>query len=225
MQKFRSCFLILCVLLLCSSAFGSEVGPSPTPVYVSGGPYIYNVLSNGTLAKVYDATLITPLDPNGGAYAGPYYSSLTVGPDYADVDAYGNALYPFLIYACDNHTNTIIRFAPTGTLNPTVEQVYNGSPAITPVCGRFDSAGNFYVTNQSSSTATVYEFTGIANVKLGHLTSPQMTPTAVTLTGASGSAASAGITQKNVGDLLLVDHVNNQVLRSPYGAPFTTASA
>jgi hypothetical protein len=178
------------------------------------------------LFKVYDATLITPLDPNGGAYTGPYFSSLAVGPDNVDEDGFGNALYPFLIYACDNHTNTMIRFArpasPVTTTNPTVEQVYNGSPAITPVCGRFTSTGDFYVTNQSSSTATVYEFAGVANVKLGSLGSSS--PTVVSL-GLPGSAANAGITQKNVGDLLLVDSVHNQVLRAPYGTSFSSASA
>jgi hypothetical protein len=216
MQKFRTCFLILAVFLFCFTTFGQN------PVYVSGGPYIYNV-QGGSLVTVYDATKITPTTTN--AYTGPYFSSLAIGPDYADVDAFGNALYPFLIYACDNNTNTIIRFAPTGILNPTTDVVYNGGPqsALKPVCGRFSSTGDFYVTNQSSTTATVYKFAGIANVKLGLLGSSS--PTAVALTGVAGSAASAGITQKNVGDLLLVDHANNQVLRSPYGTPFSTASA
>ena len=77
------------------------------------------------------------------------------------------------------NTNTIIRFAPTGTLNPTTDVVYNGGPesALTPVCGRFTSTGAFYVTNQSSAsstTATVYEFANVANVKLGQL--PASTP-------------------------------------------------
>jgi hypothetical protein len=248
MQKFRTCFLILGVLLFCANAFGQS--PSSTPVYVSGGPYIYNVLSNGTLVKVYDATLSTTTSDVGvlpgtktttKKYLGPYFSSLTVGPDNVDMDVNGNAKYPFLIYACDNNKNTIIRFAPTGavtfTANPTVDVVYNSSssPAITPVCGRFTSTGDFYVTNQSSAsstTATVYEFVGVANVGLGGLGGLR-NPMPVELTGlSSASAASAGITQKNVGDLLLVDSTNNQVVRSPYVTtpvtptpPFETASA
>jgi hypothetical protein len=246
MQKFRTCFLILGVLLFCATAFGQGTS---TPVYVSGGPYIYNVLSNGSLVKVYDATLSTTTSDVGPLpgtktttkkYLGPYFSSLAVGPDNVDVDVNGNALHPFLIYACDNNTNTIIRFAPSGavtfTANPTVDVVYNSNslPAITPVCGRFTSTGDFYVTNQlsaSSTTATVYEFAGLANVGLGVLAGPQ-NPTSVPLTGlSSASAASAGTTQKNVGDLLLVDSTNNQVLRSPYvtpvtpPSPFETASA
>ena len=218
MQKFRTCFLFLGVLLFGAPAFGQN------PVYVSGGPYVYNV-QGGSLLTVYDATINTPT--TGDAYTGPYFSSLALGPDNADRDSFGNALYPFLIYACDSNTNTIIRFAPTFTLNPTTDVVYNGGPnsALTPVCGRFTSTGDFYVTNQSSAsstTATVYEFSGVANVPLGGLASS--TPTTVTLGLSSNGAASAGITQKNVGDLLLVDHTNNQVLRSPYGTPFTTAS-
>lgn len=227
MQKFRTCFLILAVLLFCANAFGATTSPTPTPVYVSGGPFIYNVMSDGSLVKVYDAT-IGGVALTGNPYTGPYYSSLTVGPDNVDLGTFGNALYPFLIYACDNNTNTIIRFAPAGavtTTNPQVDVVYNGGPssAIKPVCGRFTSTGDFYVTNQSSTTATVYKFAGVANVKLGLLGSSS--PTSVTLTGLASASANAGITQKNVGDLLLVDSVNNQVLRSPYGTPFSTASA
>jgi hypothetical protein len=217
MKKFRACFLILGVLLCGAPAFGQN------PVYVSGGPYIYNV-QGSSLVTVYDATIITPT--TGNAYTGPYYSSLAVGPDYADVDPNGNALYPFLIYACDTNTNTIIRFAPTGTLNPPTDIIYNGSiPGLTPQCGRFSSTGDFYITNQSGTIGganDVYKFSNLANLKLG-MGGGQF-PTAVSL-GLPSGFTGAGITQKNVGDLLLVDMTDNEVLRAPYGPPFGTATS
>jgi hypothetical protein len=67
---------------------------------------------------------------------------LAVGPDNVDLDNFGNAAHPFLIYACDITGNTIVRFDPA---NPnTFETVYNnGVPGLVPVCGRFISTGDF----------------------------------------------------------------------------------
>jgi hypothetical protein len=229
MQKFRTCFLILGVLLFCAVAFGqSNALQNPNPVYVSGGPFIYNVV-NGSLTQVYGAG-ITPgvAAPNGNLYTGanhPNYSSLAIGPDNVDLGNNNNAAHPFLIYACDSNNDTIVRFDPASPSD--AEMVYqNTVPGLTPACGRFSSTGDFYVTNQSVSGtgANVYKFTGIANVSLGHLTSLQMTPAAVTL-GLPSGFTGAGITQKNVGDLLLVDTAGNEVLRAPYGPPFGTATS
>jgi hypothetical protein len=192
------------------------------PVYVSGGPYIYNV-QNGSLVKVYDATIGGP-SITGSAYDGPYFSSISIGPDNVDGDnTNGNAVYPFLIYACDDKTDTIIRFAPGGavsTQNPASQLV--AKTGFRPVCGRATSTGDFYVTDESGgSGTTVYEFSGIANVSFpnGGISAPSP----VALSSDSG-VANAGITQKNIGDLLLVDTADNEVLRSTYAIPFSTAS-
>jgi hypothetical protein len=236
--------LLACLSALVLSLFASGAWGQSAPVFVSGGPFIYNVTSCGEshtpcLVKVYDATLNGGVATTNNKYTGPYYSSLAIGPDNVDLETngHGNAAHPFLIYACDDNTNTIIRFAPGGavtTANPTADVVYNGGTesSLTPVCGRFSSIGDFYVTKESapSTGVIVYKFTGpmntpLANVPLGMLPASGLSPTQVSLSGLSTNAASAGITQKNTGDLLLVDHANNQVLRSPYGSPFTTVSS
>jgi hypothetical protein len=200
--------LVATVLVFVFSGFGSVTWGQPIPVYVSGGPFIYQV--NGS-------SLTTILKK-----AGSNFASLAIGPDNVDLDAHGNALHPFLIYACDIKTNTIIRFDPS---NPSVrDTVYNASVSgLTPVCGRSTSAGDFYVTNQAASGTggNVYKFANLANVGLGLLT-PQI-PVAVAL-GLPATFTGAGITQKTVGDLLLVDTADNEVFRSSYGAPFGAAT-
>jgi hypothetical protein len=205
--------LVVLVPVLVLAAFGSAAWGQAVPVYVSGGPYIYQV-SGGTATPIVNT-------------AGSNYASLAIGPDNVDLDAHGNASHPYLIYACDINNDKIIRFDPA---NPGgSETVYNNTTSITPVCGRFTSTGDFYVTNApvADGNVMVYEFKGIANVKLGSLTALQMTPSTVSLTGLSTNVANAGITQKNVGDLLLVDNTNSVVLRAPYGnsvTPFSTVT-
>lgn len=213
-------FMLAFVCLLLAAPVWAQVPVNP--VYVSGGPFIYQVTAGG-LVKVYDATIGgAPLTDS--AYAGPYFSSLAIGPDGVNKDAHGNALYPFLVYACDDKTNTIIRFAPGGAVtssNPPHEQV--GTTSFPPACGRSTSTGDFYVTDESGgSGTTVYRFAGVANASFPSGWA-STSPTPVALSGSG--AVNAGITQKNVGDLLLVDHTNNQVLRSPYGPPFSRVSA
>lgn len=208
--------LVVLLPVLVLTAFGSAAWGQSFPVYVSGGPYIYQV-SGGTA---------TPIVNNSGSN----YASLAIGPDNADVDAHGNAVHPFLIYACDVNNDKIIRFDPNdpySVANP--EFVYMNSIAgLVPVCGRSTSTGDFYVTNQGGSDGpiVVYKFFNIANVGLNSLLSGEKTPMAVTLSNPSLMAnfANAGITQKNVGDLLLVDNTNSQVLRAPYGTPFSSFS-
>jgi hypothetical protein len=184
-------------------------------VFASGGPFIYEA-SGGTLTLIFTAP---------SSDSGTNFESLAVGPDYAEVDSFGNALHPFLIYACDTKGNTIVRLDPANTSN--VETVYNNSVAgLVPVCGRFSSTGDLYVANKSASDTggNVYKFSAIANTPLGGLTTGQKTPGAVTL-GLPATFTGAGITQKNVGDLLVVDTADNEVLRAPYGPPFGTATS
>ena len=213
----RKKFAIVVLLLLSvGSSVWSQVLPTTPPVYVSGGANIYT-LTNGTL---------TPIFTNANAN----FESLAIGPDNVDsADAVGNAKYAYFLYACDPAgTITRIAFLPAATsaTPPTVagsEVVYNGSVAgLAPVCGRSSSAGDFYITNKSG--AGVFTLSGIANIGFG-VGGPFPTPTAVALNpkflkGMIGR----GITQKYVGDLLIVDNFNNQVVRSPYAVPFATQS-
>jgi hypothetical protein len=207
-------FLCLCCLVA-APTWAETASPTATAVYVSGGPYIYNVWSDGSLHKVYDATKAP--SPYGQTiqttrYAGPYFSSLAIGPDNVDMatDGSGNAAYPFVIYACDDNKDTILRFVPTGSTangNPPAEVLQLDVP---PTCGRFTSTGDFYFTSGNS----VYEVAGAANIQLGQ----GLWMSARYASVASGLNSLQGITQKNVGDLLLVDKTDNKVLRSAYGS-------
>jgi hypothetical protein len=89
---------------------------------------------------------------------------------------------------------------------------------LAPVCGRSSSTGDFYIANKSG--AGVFVFSGIASVPFGGIPSP-LTPTNL---GFNLPQAGRGITQKYVGDLLVVDNSNNKVVRSPYTVPFNAPS-
>jgi hypothetical protein len=203
--------LVAALLVLVFSVIRGAAGGQPLPVYVSGGPFIYQV--SGT-------SVSTILKKSGSNFA-----TLAIGPDSVDLDAHGNALHPFLIYACDIKTNTIIRFDPS---NPSFrDTVYNNTvPGLSPVCGRFSSTGDFYITNKLAAGLgeNVYKFAfaSVAGAKLGMLTAQIPVPVSL---GLPATFTGAGITQKTVGDLLLVDTSDNQVLRSSYGPPFGTAAS
>lgn len=215
-------FLCLCFAVAAPTWAQVQSGP----VYVSGGPYVYNVLSDNSLQKVYDATLITPLGETDDPYPGPHYSSLAIGPDNVDVGANGNAEYPFVVYACDDHTNTILRFVPNGAVtdsNPAAEILSTGN--IAPSCGRITSTGDFYFTSGSAVYKVTY---GGMNTRAAYIPFNNGNWSGATITAATpsglGSTTLQGITQKNVGDLLLVDKTGGQVLKSAYGPPFGTAT-
>lgn len=115
---------LLAMLILGLSACAVSTQAQSFPVYVSVGPTIY-ALSGG------NSTVVATL-------AGANFESLAVGPDNADLDAWGNAVHPFLLYACDTANNAIYRLDPT-VAGGTLQQVYSGAipPTITPNCGRF----------------------------------------------------------------------------------------
>lgn len=184
------------VFLCCGAMAWSQ--PAISTSYVSGGPFIY-VVNGGTASVIFNR-------------AGSNFQSLSIGPDYVDKDGAGNAAHPFLLYACDTAMNQVIRFDPANSA--VVDVVYNGAIAgLSPVCGRSSAAGDFFITNQAGPG--VFKFAGVANQALGTLLAS--TPVALSTTPAfPAGMTGAGITQKNVGDLLVVDSAENQVLRSPY---------
>jgi hypothetical protein len=199
MTQLRKCccatLWVLFLTVLCTAAWGQSV-----PVYVSGGSNIYKIIG-GTDSLVL-------------SMSGANFESLAVGPDNADTDPSGNAAHPFLLYACDTVNNKIYRFDPTAAL-PIKQLVYSGgTPVITPVCGRSTSTGHFYVTNKAGGGV----FQLIANnVPLANVpyTSTPINASALPVSGSSGMAG-RGITQKYVGDLLVVDNAGDQVLRSAF---------
>ena len=213
-------FSIICLLLL---SFGpvvwSQTLPTPPAVYVSGGPPTGTCNSGVTFCTIYvqNGTGFTPVLTLPAAN----FESLAIGPDNVDTDSAGNAAHPFLLYACDSAGKTIIRFDPA---TPSVTQlVYSGgTPVITPVCGRSTATGDFYVTDKSGPG--VYRiFNTTTQVLLANVPYPA-TPIGASATRIDTSTSITGITgrattQKYVGDLLVVDNGNNQVLHSVYGAP------
>ena len=231
------CALIALVCGLTLSLLSTAAGAQSPPVYVSGAPPSGTSCNSGvTLCSIYiSSNFSTPLLTMPAAN----FESLAIGSDNAtvDVDSAGNAKYAFFLFACDTSGNTIIRiaFKPGAPATPAgTETVYNSIvavPGLVPVCGRSSSAGDFYVTNKSGPG--LFVFSGVANVAFGTL-SPSR-PASVTLSpNFPGTMTGQATTQKYVGDLLLVDSADNEVLRSPYGTtppfpmgtvpPFTTLS-
>lgn len=174
-------------------------------VFVSGGPTIYKQNGAGFTAVV--------------TVANANFESLAIGPDNADTDANGNAVYPFLLYACDTALNQVIRINASAAA-PTVQTVASGL-AFPPICGRSTATEDAYVTNKSGPG--VFQLIATFN----NVTTPVGNiPFSGTPLGASAVSINTfknmtgrGITQKYIGDLLVVDNANNQVLRSVYATP------
>jgi hypothetical protein len=196
------------VCLVIATAFAATASAQSDTVYVSGGANIYKV-SGGT------ATAIVTV-------SGANFESIAIGPDNVSVDpTTGNSAHPFLIYACDTSANKIIRFDPA---SPSPYQtVYAGSVSgLVPECGRSTAAGDFFVSNKAG--AGVYKFASLANASLDSPLSIQVPE--LVLAGLPAAQTGRGLSQKNTGDLLVVDNAGNQVLRSPYNSgAFTTPSA
>jgi hypothetical protein len=190
---------LIAVCLALTGIFGTAALAQSDTVYVSGGATIYAV-SGGSASAIVTVS-------------GANFESIAVGPDpnINNVDSAGNASHPFLIYACDTANNKIIRFDPASP-SP-YETIYNNTiNGLVPECGRSTASGDFFVSNKAGSG--VYKFQG----SLG-------TPTLVQA-GLPATQTGRGLSQKNTGDLLVVDNAGNQVLRAPYNAgAFTTQIA
>jgi hypothetical protein len=189
------------ILLFC--IVNGRASAQTDTVYVSGGSNIYKVQGG----------VVSPVTSLSGAN----FESLAIGPDSVDIDSVThNAAHPFLLYACDTQGNRIIRFDPTAA-TIVQQQVYNASVSVSglvPECGRSAASGDFFFTNKAG--AGVYKFSNLANIPFGSAN----LPTAPTLVSTSpafpATMTGRGITQKNNGDLLVVNNAGNQVLRSPY---------
>ncbi len=197
MSRFYKFALLALLALSCSNA-GLAQAPALAVSYVSGGPFIYQV-SGANASPVLNMQ-------------GANFESLAIGPDWVDVDPVtSNAAHPFLLIACDTARNQIIRFDP---VNGGQDTLYDGGFAgLVPVCGRSSAAGEFFVTNKSGPG--VYRFSNVANRPLG--TVGALVPTPVQAAFPAGMTG-AGITQKNIADLLAVDSAENQVLQAPYAS-------
>jgi hypothetical protein len=156
---------------------------------------------------------------------GANFESLAGGPDNVDLDAGGNSLHPFMLYACDTAGKKIIRFDPTAsTITP--QTVYSSS--IEPECGRFTATGDFFFTNKNGGG--IYQLVatiGLSTVPVAEIPFNNTSIRATSMpVDSSATMTGRGITQKYQGDLLAVDQAGNEVLRAPYApvSPFATLS-
>ncbi len=191
---------VVLVVLLCASLSSAWGQGGASWVYVSG--------SGGVILRVTSSGGITTLVPASSAA----YEGLVVGPD---------TNHGFLLYACDPTHNAIIRFDPENTASG-FETVYQGTAASAlqqPQCGRFTNTGDLIVTSKAAGSGA-WEFAGVANSPLNPsntlgFPATQNPPNGV-LSQNSRTQVSQGIAQKNIGDLLIVDTTNKEVIRSRY---------
>ena len=223
--------IMLLLLLSVGSVVWSQVLPTPPTVYVSGGATIYSVtVATGAVTPIFTS-----------ANASSNFESLAIGPDnaFTDTDGAGNAAHPYLLYACDTGTNSIIRFDPTAALPITPQTVASGL-AFPPECGRSTATSDVYVTNKNgpgvylltaSSHQTCTQMVALPQtVPVGcfGFTAASILATPVKIDNTIAGMTGRGLAQKYIGDLLVVDNANNQVLHSAYGTGalplFTTLS-
>jgi hypothetical protein len=132
---------------------------------------------------------------------GANFESLAGGPDNVDLDAGGNSLHPFMLYACDTAGKKIIRFDPTAsTITP--QTVYSSS--IEPECGRFTATGDFFFTNKNGGG--IYQLVatiGLSTVPVAEIPFNNTSIRATSMpVDSSATMTGRGITQKYQGDLL-----------------------
>src|SRR5207253_10558599 len=106
-----------------------------------------------------------------------------------------------------------------------METIYAGAGNLQLQCGRFTNSGDLVVTSKAAGSGA-WEFAGITNIALnaGGFPTPVQKPAMLAF---SSTQVSQGIAQKNIGDLLVVDAANKEVIRSQYGTipPFSGSSA
>lgn len=181
--------------------------------WAQGAPQVF--VSTGAAGTIYS------LNPSNGnltqliSTEGADYEGMVVAPDNAAADlppADPAGTTHYLVYVCDTANSRIWRFDPTAPA--TLEKIYNGGALQNPQCGRITSTGDLVVSSTVAGSG-LWVFSAITNIPLG---SGNQTPTQ--LIGVAGS--SEGIAQKNIGDLLVVDRTNGNVLRTPIASPNTT---
>lgn len=200
-KKFE-CRLFLAVTLLLLTTFltATAWGQGSPTVYVSG--------SGGVILSVDTASGATSTLISNSSAA---YEGLVVGPYNYD------NTHPYLLYACDPTHNTIIRFDPTG-VGAGVDTVYSGGGSLQqPQCGRLTNTGDLIVSSKVAGSG-LWMIKGVAGIALGTATVdfPKPTQSPAPKGAYSASQVSEGVAQKNIGDLLVVDAANKEVIRSQY---------
>lgn len=169
-------------------------------LFAQGSPQIF--VSTGMAGKIYSVNTNTSATTLLFSSRGADYEGMVVAPDNAPATT-----HPYLVYACDTSNSRIVRFDPAAP-SPAPEVVYSNGALQHPQCGRITSTGDLVVTSRDAGSGW-WIFPAITFVELGSANFPAPTQ----LDGVGGG--DQGVAQKNIGDLLIVDNGNNQVLRSP----------
>jgi len=196
----RIFFVFVCLLI--SAPAWAQIGPL---AYVSTGAsspsQIYSINTSSGATTLLVST------------SGADYEGLVVGPDNNSSDNGLSTPIRNVVYACSTNNSTIVRFDAAATslvTNP--EIIYQGGAGLQhPQCGRITSGGDLIVTSTDSG-GRWWMFPGIATFALGSAPTGTVSPTPL-IPSATGSPEGTAI--KNSGDLLIVDHMGNQVFRSP----------
>jgi hypothetical protein len=201
MSKLR--WVTVAILCLCSAG-----------LWAQGAPQVF--VSTGTAGKIYSINTITNTTTLLVSTPEADYEGMVVAPHNAPADLPLNdpaGTTHYLVYVCDTANNSIVRFDPAAP--GILDSIYHGGALQQPQCGRITSTGDLIVSSTVAGSG-LWKFSGVTNLPLG--SGPQ---TPIALVGVNGS--SQGLAQKNIGDILVVDNTNNQVLRSP-ASQFQTTS-
>ena len=179
-------------------------------------PFVYVPAEDSPVHAVTPSGSVTPLIPPPGINSSPQSTSLTVAPDNTADNASANSY--FFLYACDTAASTIVRLR-LSTANPgaqpnasDVVTAYGSvSPLSAPVCGRVASNGDLYVSSGTSGSG-VYLISGVSTASSG----PFSAPAQVFGSSAGPNFTGGGISQKNNGDMLVVDNHEGAILRAPF---------
>lgn len=188
-----SLFLFVCMLLA-------------SPVWASGSPTVYFSTGHTSPSVIYSLDTTTGALTALVSTANADYEGLVVLPDNT-----GNHAY--LVYACDNANSMVVRFDPAAAAPITPEVIYSGGSLTHPQCGRGTSNGDLIVTSSNTGKdGGWWSFDGIAKLALG--SGSGQLPKQLFVPKVNSSSVDEGLAMKNVGDLLIVDHAGNQILRS-----------
>lgn len=216
MTYLKSCCI---VVFLCFVGAVASRAQSAKYVYVAtAGAEVYAVpVSGGT------PTGLIPSRNTSGTYtydSTAAFDSLAVGPDNTADNASANTY--FFLYACDSTSGTIIRLqmsvADPGNAATAVDTVGNVSGA---VCGRVDSEGDLYVSSKTTGDG-VYVISGASSTPVG--SSNFSAPAAVFSSSTGNAFTGGGITQKNNGDMLVVDTAGNEILHATFEGAASSSS-
>jgi hypothetical protein len=206
-----SLFAVLCCLALCFVITAPVWGQGSSTVYFSTGSGSSSVIYSLNTANGALTALVSTSSAD--------YEGLVVLPD-------NTGQHPYLVYACDTANSRVVRFDPSAAAPITPEVIYSGGLLTHPQCGRGTSNGDLLVTSSNSGkNGGWWSFAGIANLGLG--SGGGQVPKQLFVPKANSSVVGEGLAMKNVGDLLIVDHAGNQILRSsgPISSQFSGQSS